>query len=313
MMLSSVGNRLYWMGRYVERVESSARLIRVYSELFLDLPDAAGIGWRAILDINGVDRAFSDSGGDPQDAHSIVRFLLADAANPGSLLRTLTHARENARTTRDVLPTEAWRTLNELYLMGSEQLPEAVQDHNRGQILADIVQHCQLLAGLIGGTMTHGDGYQLLQMGWHLERADMTTRIIDVAAALLMTGREDLQKYDNTLWMAVLKSLSAYQMYRQDVRRRVAGADVIAFLLNDKRFPRAVAYCLNEVAGAIAALPRSAAPAQRCAAICELETVATEEESDLTLLHEHIDRLQLALADLDRDIYRTWFAPADAA
>ncbi|MEJ2138553.1 MAG: alpha-E domain-containing protein [Gammaproteobacteria bacterium] len=312
-MLSRVGNRLYWMGRYVERAESSARLIRVYSELFLDLPHGTGIGWRAVLNINGGEQAFADAGGKADDARSIVHFLLADEVNAASLLSTLALARENARTTRDVIPAEAWRVLNELHLMARDKLPQAVQERKRRRILEDVIQRCQLLAGLIDGTMTHGDGYQLARMGWHLERADMTTRIIDVAAALLMSGRDELKRFDNTLWMAVLRSLSAYQMYRQQVRRRVTGPDAIRFLLTDQLFPRSVAYCIDQVENAIASLPRSATPARSCSAIRALQLPAADGSLDPAALHDHIDKLQLAFADLNNDFYTTWFAPADAA
>jgi len=313
MMLSRVGNRLFWMGRYLERVESSARLIRVYSELFLDLPPGAGVGWRAVLDINGAGDAFLAADGNREDIQSMVRFLLIDDTNPVSLLSTLARARENARTTRDIIPMEAWRVLNELHLMAAERVPEAVQDKHRGQILAAIVQRCQLLTGLIGGTMSHGDGYQMLRLGWHLERADMATRIIDVATALLMTRPEELRRFDNTLWMAVLKSLSAYQMYRQFVRRRVTDNDVISYLMTDRLFPRSVTYCVDEVANAIEQLPRSDAPAASCKAIRDLQREVSPGELQPAALHEYIDQLQLAFARLNDEAYRTWFAPADAA
>ncbi len=312
-MLSRVGSRLYWMGRYVERAESSARLIRVYSELFLDLPQGTGVGWRAVLNISGVESAFTVAGFDADDPQAIVHFLLADEANSASLLSTLALARENARTTRDVIPAEAWRVLNELYLMAKQKLPKAAREPNRRRIMEEVIQRCQLLAGLINGTMTHGDGYQLMRMGWHLERADMTTRIIDVAAELLVTGREKLQRFDNTLWMAVLRSLSAYQMYRQQVRRRVSAPDVIRFLMTDPLFPRSVAYSVAQVENAIACMPRSAALAKSCAAIDDLLQAATADELDPAALHDYIDRLQLAFAGLNDDIFATWFAPADAA
>lgn len=313
MMLSSVGQRMYWMGRYVERAESSARLIRVYSELFLDLPRGAGIGWKAVLDISGADPLFRKAGGNPDDAQSIIRFLLTDEDNPGSLLNALSLARENARTTRDIIPTEAWRVLNELYLTATSQLPAAHEEQSRGQILADVIQRCQLLTGLMGATMSHGDGYQLMKLGWHLERADMTTRIIDVAAALLLTREEELARYSNSLWMAVLRSQSAYQMYRQYVRRRVTDRDVIQFLISDPLFPRSVAYCIGAVENAISALPRADTPARNCRAIREIQESVSLAELDPAGLHEYIDRLQLALAELHETAYATWFAPADAA
>jgi len=312
-MLSRVAHRLYWIGRYIERAESSARLVRVYSDLFLDLPQGTGMGWSAVLEINGVDEAYSLAGGHPDDAKAIVRFLLVDEANSSSLLSSLAHARENARATRDVIPMEAWRVLNELYLTASDQLPRAVREQNRRRVLEDMIRRCQLVGGLMSGTMSHGNAYQFARMGWHLERADMTTRIIDVAAALLMTGREELAPFDNTLWMTVLRSLSGYQMYRQYVRRRVTGADVIGYLMTDALFPRSVAYCVNDVANAVSCLPRGSAPARRCEAIRKLQHAADPAQLDPTALHAYIDQLQLAFAGLNDEVFSTWFAPADAA
>ena len=115
--------------------------------------------------------------------------------------------------------------------------------------------------------MSHDSGYQFFRVGRGIERADMTTRIIDVAAATLL-NREDLARFDNTLWMAVLQSLSAYQMYRQKVRRRIHGPDVIAYLLKDEQFPRAIAFSLRELGAALAMLPRNARAARRSSATC---------------------------------------------
>jgi uncharacterized alpha-E superfamily protein len=285
----------------------------VYSDLFLDLPQGTGMGWRAVLNINGVDNAYAASGGDPDDAAAMVRFMLIDEANAASLLSAVGQARENARVVRDVIPTEAWRVLNETHLAAQSKLPRAINERRRREILDDMVRRCQLFAGLIAGTMSHGDGYQFVRMGWHLERADMTTRIIDVAAALLMTDREDLVRFDNTLWMAVLRSLSAYQMYRQHVRRRVAGPDVIAYLLSDPLFPRSVAHCLERVGNAIRLLPCSEAPAQCCAAIRARRAGFEPDSLDPAALHAFIDELQVAFAGLDEEFVVTWFAPDAAA
>ena len=312
-MLSRVAQRIYWLGRYVERSESTARLAGVYSDLFLDLPKGTGLGWRTVLDINGAAQAFINSGGDPDDAADMVRFIIADANNPASLFSSLRQARENARGTRDIIPMEAWRLLNELYLQARDQLPDAVRQRNRRRILADVVRRCQTFNGLMSGTMSHGEAFQFGCMGTYLERADMTTRIIDVAAALLMSGRDELKPYDNTLWMAVLRSLSAYQMYRQHVRRRVNGPDVIRFLLTDPQFPRSVDYCLGEVRTAVKSLPRNEVAERRCTEVVGELGKLDADRLDPAKLHEFVDRLQLAFAGVDSDIFRTWFAPADAA
>ena len=133
-------------------------------------------------------------------------------SNPGALLSSLDRVRENARTTRDIVPTEGWRAVNELCLYARDQLPKATQARKRGMIMAHIVERAQGINGLLAGTMSQGQPHQFIELGRSLERAEMTTRMLDVAAAVLMTGRPELERYDNTLWMTVLRCLSAYHL-----------------------------------------------------------------------------------------------------
>ncbi len=168
---------------------------------------------------------------------------------------SLNFARENARTTRDIVPSEAWRAINELQLYAVDNLP-AVAHRPNAQVPDEIVGRCHEITGILEGTMSHGPAYQFVRLGRSLERSDMTSRMIDVAAATLMTGRDELRLYDSTIWRAVLRALSAYQMYRQYVRRRILGPDVFAFLLRDTEFPRSVTHCVEVLEQALRALPR---------------------------------------------------------
>ena len=144
----------------------------------------------------------------------------------------------------------------------TQELDAETSHRRRYGIHSRVVERCQQISGLLADTMSHDAAYQFFRLGRGIERADMTTRIIDVAAAMLL-GREDLARFDNTLWMAVLQSLSAYQMYRQKVRRRIYGPDVIAYLLKDTQFPRAIAFSLREIGAALAMLPRSGEPIKK--------------------------------------------------
>lgn len=307
-MLSRVAERLYWMARYLERAENAARIIGVYDSLLLDLPRATGLGWRAILPVFG-DRSLPSGVAADASDEAILRYLLDDPANPASLLSSLALVRENARTTRDVMPSEAWRAVNELTLHARARLPAAVLQQGRDQVLRDIVARCQHITGMLAGTMSHGDGWQFMRLGRNLERADMTTRTIDLGASLLLAGREELGSFDNTLWMAVLRSLSGYQMYRQYVRRRICHSDVIGFLLNDPLFPRALAHCLAETGAALQALPRSAAPAAQHEMLGRQVAAVRVDTLDAARLNRLMDELQLGLARLHGAIRVTWFAP----
>lgn len=311
-MLSRVAERTYWLARYLERAENTARLIRVYSELLLDLPPAAGLDWDVVLQIMGCAES-TDQLAVLETERDKVGFLMTSEANPSCLLNSLNHARENARTTRDIVPTEAWREVNKLCLFAREQLPTAVHARRRGSTMKEIIERVQAITGLLAGTMSHGPAYQFIRLGRNLERADMSTRTVDVAAATLMSNREELVRYDSTLWMTVLRCLSGYQMYRQYVRRRVRGPDVIAFLFLDRDFPRAVAHCLNEVAAALENLPRALPASEgltRCLARLEDYNPA---QLDVASLHKFVDEFQFDIAGINDTIAERWFHPREAA
>lgn len=303
-MLSRVAERIYWMSHYLERVENTARLVGVYGELLLDLPEEAGLDWSPPLEILGQDEAYLAIGGDEDE----LRFLLTSELNAASLLSSLTLARENARTTRDLVPMEAWRAINELHLWAAKALP-ALARRPSGGGAGEIVSRCHAITGIMEGTMSHGPAYQFVRLGRSLERADMTTRLLDVAAAILMTGREELRLHGNSVWRAILRALSAYQMYRQYVRRRIAGPDVVAFLLLDRQFPRAVMHCVEVLDEASAALPRSEKAREEVAAIRASIEGVDAAALDHETIHRYVDELQLQFAGLNEAIFETWLNP----
>ena len=309
-MLSRVAERTYWLARYLERAENSARLVNVYSALLLDLPEAAELDWGVVLKISGSADAFRNAGCSGGERDTLT-FILHDESNPGSLLSSLNSARENARTTRDIVPSEGWRAVNELCLFARNKLPQATAPRQRAQIMAEIIERVHAISGLMAGTMSKGQPYQFTRLGCNLERADMTTRMIDVAAATLMTGRPELQRYDNTLWMTVLRSLSGYQMYRQYVRRRVRGPDVIRFLLNDSDFPRAVAHCIDQLTEALEKLPRPKSALDRTRQLHNQLAELAADEMDSCAIHHLVDELQLKIAGMNDAIATTWFYHGD--
>jgi len=302
-MLSRVAERIYWMSRYLERVENTARLVGVYSELLLDLPEEAGLDWSLVLEILGAE-ATSQAYPDVDE----FEFLVSHPGNPCSLLSSLAMARENARTTRELLPTEAWQTINELHLYARERLRELVRGQG-ARVPAEIVSQCHQITGILHGTMSHGAAYQFVRLGRSLERADMTTRMIDVAAAIMMAGREELRHYGNGIWRAVLRALSAFQMYRQYVRRRITGEDVVGFLLLDQQFPRSVMFCVDQMEQAATPLPRCEAARAAVGQLRKsLERVDLESATH-EAIHENIDELQLELGKLHAVIFETWLNP----
>jgi uncharacterized alpha-E superfamily protein len=299
---------MYWGARYLERAENTARLVRVYDAALLDLPDEAGVGWSLLVDICGARETF-DARYPAASDRQTLKFLISDPDSPSSIVAALAQARENFRTTRDLCPTEAWRSVNELYLYGKKTLPKMSSPGRRHEGLSGVVQHAQQLTGLLSGTMSHGDAYNFIRLGRNLERADMTTRIIDIAAATLLRSGGAQARLENTLWMAVLKSLSGYQMYRQYVRRRIRDEDVIRFLLNDPLFPRAIAHCLLELEAGMLRLPNHEGPLRAVLRLQRIVDAQHPEAVEEAALRKLMDQLQLELADVHGQVAAAWFLP----
>lgn len=306
-MLSRVANNIYWMARYIERAENTARLINVNTHLLYDLPKRIRLGWEPIIDITGSRELYYELY-DEADERSVIRFLAIDNRNPASILSSLSMARENARTIRDIIPREAWEQVNHLYLSAKNDAQSILTHRHRYDCLRRVITGAQTITGLLAGTMTHDEGYAFLRMGRNLERGDMTTRIIDVrTASLLPELPEDLTPFENIQWMSVLKSLTAYQMYRREMRLRVGRADVLKFLLQEKRFPRSLFHALCEVESCLQSLPHNEKPLkilaqlQRKVLRTKPHTLVQEE------LHKYIDAVQLGLSKVHNQIQASYF------
>jgi uncharacterized alpha-E superfamily protein len=208
-----------------------------------------------------------------------------------------------------VLPAEAWLTINRLTLGTRERADELVGSSTRGRVLSEFVSSCQQVTGLLAGTMSHGAAYQCIRAGRNLERADMTTRIIDTGVNLLLSGRDEIVEYDSTLWMAVLRSVSGYQMYRQYVRRQLKSRDVIEFLMTDKEFPRSFGHATAELAATLALLPRNSSlkePMAKLAAHAQPELLNSLSRAEL---HRFLDVIQGDIAAAHDAIALNWFNP----
>jgi uncharacterized alpha-E superfamily protein len=304
-MLSRVADRVYWIGRYFERAESGARLVNAYTNQVMDLPKGVEPGWKHLVDITGANALFDEL--HPRyDERNTVEFLLADASHPGSIMTSLAMGRENVRTTRDVLPTEAWEYASEFYLYGKANVQFAIGRKHRFSFLKNVILRCQQLSGLLAGTMSQDAAYAFVRAGQTLERADMTTRIVDSAVFILMPRRDTPGEYDSILWVNVLRSLSAYQMYRQHVRDRVVADEVVRFLLTDPHFPRSVIHALAASQACFEALPRNAGPLRSLLRVKARVTNAQIGHMSLDALHQLIDDVQSDLNDVHEQIQATW-------
>ncbi len=308
-MLSRVAENIYWMARYIERAENTARLLSVSSHLLLDLPRTTPISWASLVSLISAEEAFNSRYPSADEA-SVIHFLAADRDNPSSILSALAMARENLRTVRDVVPREAWEQVNTLFLEVRRELVHGIGRSHRHDFLKRVIAGCQQLTGLLAGTMSHDIGYHFARTGRNLERADMTSRILDIRSQnLLPRSADELTPFENIQWMSVLKSVSAYQMYRQHFRIRVRGTEVLRFLLQDFQFPRAIAHCLEEVAGCAERMPRSEAvkPHIRALQLQVAEADVAELANAPDDLHRFIDGLQLGMSQLHAQITEIWF------
>ncbi len=306
-MLARTVENVYWLARYLERAENTARLVSVNTHLLLDLPAGIAPGWLPLVDITG-SRALFDSRYERAGEHDVVQFLIADRDNPGSLVSSLDLARENARALRDVLPAEAWEELNRFFIQLSEELPAGLSRRARFDFLKRSILMSQTLTGMLEGTMSRNDAHTFMMLGRNLERADMTSRIIDVRSAqLLPASAAELSPFDTIQWMSVLRSLSGYEMYRLRRRARMSRADVLEFALRDEQFPRACLFCLRQMELCLQGLPRSGGARRAVSGACRFLAAADLGGLGQPEVHELIDGAQLHLTAVHDSIAGTYF------
>ncbi len=307
MLLSRVAETAYWMARYVERAENTARIVMVNANLTLDVPRSISLGWEPVLTITGSAPEFFERHKEANE-RAVVKFLVGDRKHRSSLISSIEQARDNLRSTRAYFPREAWETLNDLYLYARDQINVGLTRRGRHAYLNTIVEHCQQLTGLLSGTMSHDELYQFVRLGRNLERADMTTRVLDVRAGNLLPEQiEDLQPFEDIQWMSVLKSIAGYQMYRRHVHVRVRGSDVLHYLLHDMGFPRSICHCLGEVENCLRPFPRNRAP---LLAVRKCHKVVNETEPSTLIngvLHEFLDQLQVQFGAIHNKLACTYF------
>jgi len=307
-MLSRVAENLYWMARYLERAENTARFINSTTQVLLDLPRGASIGWDVLLKVAGLDTLYDKHYSSANEA-DIMRFLILDERNPGSIIACIHSARENTRTFREVLPMEIWERINDLYLYTRDNAARATHGRSqRYEVLNGVIERRQSVIGLLLGSMSHDLAYQFTKLGRNIERADMTTRIIDVNSAVRLPADPAAAETARArLWMSTLNALSAYQMYRQHVGVHVTGPAVVKYLLTDPHFPRTVEHCLNEIEICLSELVNSQKPlnvarhAWRRLAAMRCDDLSPEA------LHHHLDQLQADFASLHDAISRQYF------
>jgi uncharacterized alpha-E superfamily protein len=311
-MLSRAAESLYWMARYLERAENTARLINATQQLLLDLPPGASFGWEALTRIVGLGRLFEQSYARPDEA-SVVDFLMASPRNPASIQSCIRYARENCRTMRDVLPRDLWQRVNSLYLASKRYSQPGIARQQRRQMLEELINDRQSVAGVLATCMSHDVAWQFIGLGEHIERADMTTRVLDIQAAILIPRQAGADPALGLLWVGVLNTLSALQMFRRHAAGAGAGdsgitaGHVLDYLLHDPHFPRSVAFCLDAIETHLAELPHNMDPLRALRTARRRADRSSAQDLGPAQQHEFLDEIQADLARIHDVVAREYF------
>jgi uncharacterized alpha-E superfamily protein len=302
-LLSRVADAVYWVGRYVERAENISRYICVNLNLQLDLPMTPQQQWQPLVDTTGDAAFFKERYGEAtQD--NVIQFLAYDDEYHSSIASCLRMARENARSVRETITPEMWQQINAMYLriQNNDTLPEP---EYMLDAFRDVSLGCNLLHGISEATMSHNEAWNFLRLGQRLERADKTSRILDVKYFMLLPSLRDVgTPYDDLHWSAVLKSVSGFEMYRKRYGR-IRPRDVVEFLVMDKEFPRAMRYCIgsaNVSLHRITGTPPDQFHYQSEHLLGMLESEFAFAQVDDILnrgLHQYLDTTQRKLNDID--------------
>ncbi len=307
-MLSRVANRLYWSARYLERSEGTARMVNAYTHFILDLPKSNPVGWDVLIRIIEAEPAYF-SRYKKLSEQNVIKFLLIDEENLGSLLASVTFARENLRTTRDVLPEEAWELVNELHIYTKRNAVEAVKRRGRHEFLEEIMLRNIQIDGLFDGSMNRDRSFEFIRLGRYLERCDMATRIADVGIAGLPDEDSAELDLEISLWVNLLTSLSATSAYRREVGPIVEPSEVTDFIFNYPHFPRSVRYCLDRVERAISGFNHNDSSMAILGRMRKKLDRFDAKKLSKSQIHEVIDQIQLELNRLNTTIADTWFFP----
>jgi uncharacterized alpha-E superfamily protein len=310
-LLSRVADSIYWLGRYIERAENVARFIGVNLNLQLDLPLEPAYQWQPLIDTSGDTECFKERVGEASE-QKVIQFLAFDPENPNSIFSCLRSARENARSVRETISSEMWEQVNSMYLQ--VQLQRTTPQHEAlPEVLRGIRLACHMFQGITDSTMSHNEAWHFLRLGRMLERADKTSRILDVKYFILLPQASSVgTPYDDLHWSAVLKSVSGFEFYRK-LHGRIAPRTIVEFLVMDQEFPRAIHHCINAADASLRAITGTPAgsllySSERLMTALDAELRDTSVERVLqTGLHEYLDRLQTRMNSVDDSLLQDFF------
>jgi uncharacterized alpha-E superfamily protein len=315
-MLSRVADSLYWMSRYIERAENNARIADVNLQLLLDLANLREADtsqqWNPIISSLEENELFA-SLYETLDGKATIDFVSLQKKNPNSILSCLCLARENARTTREQITSEMWEQINSMYLFAKGDAAKKLLRSTPFEFFKRIVIGSHLFQGITDATMTHGEGWDFIRIGRLLERADCTSRILDVKYHILLpTGEKVGGNLDTIQWMAVLKSCSALEAYRKIYVDQVAPWKVAEFIITHADFPRSIRFSVDSLDSALHRISGSSETQYAN----EAERLSGRLRSDLDYvtigdifefgLHEYLETIQERLVEISDAMHASY-------
>jgi len=311
VLLARYADCIFWLARYVERAENLARILDVNETFSRD--SRGGQNWRSIVQLNSDEERFCASHDAPA-AHSVVNFYVIDGDNPTSIVSTIRYARENARTLRPLISTEMWVQLNVFYNRLTELSAEDLAPGNLAALFAMIKEACQTHTGITEGTFFRDQGWYFYQIGRYIERADQTTRLLDIKYHLLLPSVADVgSPVDVSQWNALLRSAAGYHAYRRLHAASTTPARVAGFMLLNNAFPRSVHHCVREVGRLLGEVKShhglrngndAAEELDRLQAVLGTFDIAAILRSGL---HEFLDSIQRQLMAVTRELSIAFF------
>jgi uncharacterized alpha-E superfamily protein len=322
-MLSRVAHSLYWMSRYIERAENVARLLEVNLQFLTDFHGEGGAAlnmWEPLILSTGDQELFAQRY-DVADSRSVTEFLAFDLENPGSILASVYAARENARMIRDQISLEMWETVNELHLLLKSKNASRVWKAGPQEFFAKINRASHLFQGLTASTYARNEGWEFIQFGKYIERADKTTRILDVKYHILLPSATDVGgALDTAQWQAVLRSASALEAYRRYYVREILPWKVAEFLIFSESFPRSLHFCvaqvdeyLRKILDETGTRPRSSAARASKRLLADLQSLTIGDVLGKGL-HEFLTEVKASLTAIGDGVVETsMFYPAESS
>ena len=314
-MLSRVAHSLYWMSRYIERAENIARLLEVNLQFQLDFQgindDPVKEHWGSILASSGDEELFAKHY-ESANSQSVTEFFAFDLRNSNSILSCVFAARENARMIRDQISVEMWETVNELYLFLKSKNTEDVWAAGPYEFFQDIKRNSHLFQGLTDSTYSRSEGWEFIQFGKFVERANKTARILDVKYHILLPSTGDVGgALDTAQWQAVLRSASALEAYRRFYVREILPWKAAEFLIFSDSFPRSIHFCvaqiddfLRRILGETSLRPKSEAARASKRLLADLQSLTIDEVLK-DGLHEFLVEIATSLEKISEEVVAT--------